>query len=288
MSAIALLKSEQNSVEFYTVEATGNSGISQSGLAILSGVSQQAISKLEATLTTGDAPEWLKPLAGGAFALTTANDQLLVDGKNAGNLKIYNAAFSVAVIKHYADKGNKEAIYSLMKFAEMGFDTWVQTVTGWSDRAQSRQSQPPTLNPSTEFMEAARKAGFDDRLILEVTVDRFYSVSQTQPAAAPQQPQPSKSVSVQKRKHYGPKLGSEMPSGFQRVLAVLSTDRAMSAPEVAKLADMSESNARKMLVYLCRQKLAHRAGVRDPETRGWRYTYHKVETARQASQGDRP
>src|SRR5579885_2951314 len=282
MNKIALLKSEQNSVEFYTVEETGDSGISQSGLAILSGVSQQAISKLEATLTTGEASEWLKPIAHKALTITTSNDQALVNGKNAGNLKIYNAEYSVAVIKHYADKGNKEAVYSLMKFAEMGFDTWVQKVTGWRDRVQPQPdfSQPQSLNQSAEFMAAAKAAGLDDRVILEVTADRFYSVTQTQPAAsaeATRQPQQSKQVSVQKRKSYGPKLGSELPLGFQRVLAVLSTDKAISAPEVAELANMSESNARKMLVYLCRQKLAHRAGVRDLETRGWRYIYHKVE-----------
>jgi hypothetical protein len=115
--------------------------------------------------------------------------------------------------------------------------------------------------------------------------DRLKLGIQPQPVTSPvpepaQQPQPSKQASIQKRKCYGPKLGSEMPLGFQRVLDVLSTDKAISAPEVAKLANMSESNARKMLVYLCRQKLAHRAGTRNPETRGWRLYLSQVETAR--------
>jgi hypothetical protein len=43
---------ENSCVEFYTVLATGESGMSQSGLAILAGVSPQALIKLETTLLT--------------------------------------------------------------------------------------------------------------------------------------------------------------------------------------------------------------------------------------------
>jgi ribosome-binding protein aMBF1 (putative translation factor) len=45
-----VMRAEQNGVEFYTVEATGESGMSQSGLAALVGVDQSTISKLEKTL----------------------------------------------------------------------------------------------------------------------------------------------------------------------------------------------------------------------------------------------
>jgi len=59
------------------------------------------------------------------------SDQTIVDGQESGNLRIYRAEFCIAVIKHYADKGRKEALYSLMKFAEIGFNSWVQNITGW-------------------------------------------------------------------------------------------------------------------------------------------------------------
>ncbi len=153
MSAITLLKSEQNDVEFYTIESTGKSGISQSGLARLCGVEHSTIGRLENTLVRGKAPESLKPFANKSFTLMRDSDKAIVGGKDAGNLKIYNSRFCVAVIKHYADKGNKEAVYSLMKFAETGFNTWVQTVTGWQSQQPQIQQQNPPL-PTDRLTQA--------------------------------------------------------------------------------------------------------------------------------------
>jgi hypothetical protein len=45
-----IIRSEENGIEFYTIAATGESGMSQSGLAILAGVSRQSIIKLEKSL----------------------------------------------------------------------------------------------------------------------------------------------------------------------------------------------------------------------------------------------
>lgn len=41
------IDSTDSTTEFYTVEATGDSGMSQSGLAVLAGVSRQTIIALE-------------------------------------------------------------------------------------------------------------------------------------------------------------------------------------------------------------------------------------------------
>jgi transcriptional regulator with XRE-family HTH domain len=59
---LALLIIETDGVEFYTDITTGKSGISQTGLATLCGVSRQAVSKLINSLSTGSAPESLKAL----------------------------------------------------------------------------------------------------------------------------------------------------------------------------------------------------------------------------------
>jgi hypothetical protein len=130
--ATAILRREDNGIEFYTVQSTGQSGMSQSGLSILAGVSQQAISKLEKTLTTKSISESLEPWMGKALTLITSkDDDCEINGTAVGNLSIYQSGFCSAVIQHYAFKGNKVAQYSLTKFSTSGIDSWIQKQTGW-------------------------------------------------------------------------------------------------------------------------------------------------------------
>ncbi len=136
------MSGNSSTTEFYTVESTGESGMSQSALAILCGVSQQAISKLEDTLTTRSPSEWLESFVGKVFTLTTkATENITVNGKSAGNLVVYHSAFCAAVIRHYAFQGNKVAQYSLSQFSDLGISTWIQGITGWDQT--SRKSYIP-------------------------------------------------------------------------------------------------------------------------------------------------
>ena len=73
-----IIRKEENGIEFYTVDLTGQSGMSQSGLAILAGVSQQALSALEKTLTTKAPSESLKPFVDKPLTLTI--DSVTVNG----------------------------------------------------------------------------------------------------------------------------------------------------------------------------------------------------------------
>lgn len=47
-----IIRQKQEGVEFYTITDTGESGMSQSGLAIFKGVSRQALIRLEDALVT--------------------------------------------------------------------------------------------------------------------------------------------------------------------------------------------------------------------------------------------
>lgn len=177
MNAIALTKVDRDGIEFYTLAATGESGVSQSGLAILCGVSQQAISKLEKTLTTKQPPEWLEPFVETGFTLTT---EAIVDGVLAGNLKIYTSRFCIATINHYAGKGNKVAVHTLTRFAEMGFTKWVQDITGW----QSAPSSHSLESQITLFTTAIEQA-------LTPIASRLEQIEQrlnTLPSAKPKRP----------------------------------------------------------------------------------------------------
>lgn len=125
------------STEFYTVEETGESGMSQTGLAILCGVTQPAISGLEKTLISRAPSKTLEPFVGKRLTLISSEEEeVSVNGKPAGNIKIYTAAFCAAVIRHYDRAGNEVAQYSADQFTEMGITAWIQSITGWS------QSEP--------------------------------------------------------------------------------------------------------------------------------------------------
>lgn len=133
-----IIRRVDNNVEFYTVIATGKSGMSQSGLAILSGVKHQSINKLENTLAAKAPSNPLKSFVG--KCLTLAPEGCVIDGKPVGKLKIYSSEFCNAVIQHYAFKGNETAQYSLGKFSGDGLERWIQGITGWTKPNQPSQA----------------------------------------------------------------------------------------------------------------------------------------------------
>lgn len=123
-----------DTLEFYTIEATGECGMSQSALAKLADVSQQAMSKLEKTLTTKSPSHYLQSYTGQRLTLITSEEKTLtIDGQNAGNLTLYKADYCAAVITHYAMKGNKAALHNLGNFCLIGINTWIQGITGWKN-----------------------------------------------------------------------------------------------------------------------------------------------------------
>ena len=132
-----IIKKEENGIEFYTVDLTGQSGMSQSGLAILAGVSQQALSALEKTLTNSAPSNCLESFVDKPLTLTI--ESVTVNGKDPGNLKIYKASYCAAVLKHYASepRSNSVAINSSLKFMEMGINGWIQDITGWNERVRA-------------------------------------------------------------------------------------------------------------------------------------------------------
>lgn len=130
-----IIRKSEEGIEFYTIALTGQSGMSQSGLAILAGVDRTTLRDLEETLG-GKAPsESLEPFVGKVLTLGVEDPR--IDGKSVGNLKIYRASYCAAVLKHYASKENRTALFSLLKFAELGINAWIQGLTGWQKRVDA-------------------------------------------------------------------------------------------------------------------------------------------------------
>ena len=123
--ATSIIRQVEDGVEFYTVEATGESGMSVRGLAKLCGVEHSTISRLISNLVRDTAPKRLKALVG--------NDLNLVRefSKNGGKVTVIRSEACSLIIKHYAFEGSEIAEYSLERFTTSGINTWIQDITGW-------------------------------------------------------------------------------------------------------------------------------------------------------------
>lgn len=130
---MGIIKKEIDGVEFYTEELTGESGMSESGLARLCDVSQQSINDLLQELATGKCrSDCLKPFS---------HKDLWLQGKAPDNAKVVKDEVCAAVIEHYAFEARKKtekALFAYRKFAAKGVRIWIQEITGWETKRKER------------------------------------------------------------------------------------------------------------------------------------------------------
>lgn len=122
-----IIRVVEDGVEFFTEAATGASGMSQSGLARLCGVSRQAVDKLIESVSTSRCPDFLKPLQDIDLTLATSVNQF----KNATILKDEVCATILEWYGFESQRPNDTAKYSYRKFAKAGIRSWIQGITGW-------------------------------------------------------------------------------------------------------------------------------------------------------------
>jgi hypothetical protein len=132
---MSILRVEQDGVEFFTDEATGNCYMSESGLARLCGITQQGMrKKIHALLTTKSAPESLKEFAGKKVSRQLT---LKINGLQV-NVSLLPSDFCAAMIEHYAFEARNKtatALFSFRKFSRKGIDGWIQEITEWTGNA---------------------------------------------------------------------------------------------------------------------------------------------------------
>lgn len=130
-----IIRSEQDGIELFTVQATGESGMSQSGLAKLCGVGADAVNKLLKLVMTSSCPEFLKQLQGKDLTLMTSSAH-----KNA---VILQDGVCAVVIEWYAfetQRPSEIAAFAYRKFAQQGIRQWIQQQTGWDSTLTDLQS----------------------------------------------------------------------------------------------------------------------------------------------------
>ncbi|NJN48656.1 MAG: hypothetical protein HC805_01145 [Alkalinema sp. RL_2_19] len=114
-------------IEFFTIDLTGESGMSESGLARLCGVHRKAIQKLlfKLSLATSPLAECLEPYRGKDL-------ELRLRGKN--NHRIIRSDVCAAIIEYYTYEARikqPQATFAFRKFAKLGIERWIQGITGW-------------------------------------------------------------------------------------------------------------------------------------------------------------
>ena len=117
---LEILRTEENGVEFFTVATTGESGMSQRGLARACGVVHSTIQKLEKRVATKSAPKRLKRFEGKVLRVAPKINGLPI---------IYNVAFSSAVIKYYAYSGKEQAQDIDDAIGEIGLTSFIHSKT---------------------------------------------------------------------------------------------------------------------------------------------------------------
>ena len=154
---MSILRYESKGIEFFTVQATGESGISHSGLALLCGVSHWTINDLVKNLEGKQATKRLKAFVGKDLHLEG------VYKKKGGSVKILRADFCAAVIKHYALEGREIAEQSMDKFMTLGINTWIQSITGWQIEPQPNNYSTPAM-PTDTLVNPNAEINYDDLL----------------------------------------------------------------------------------------------------------------------------
>jgi hypothetical protein len=139
---------EQDGIEFYTLKANGASGMSIAALARLCNINDKSLAQLLNNIARG--------LVRSKRLKRFTESNLYLGVKAPKGAVIIRAEVCSAIIRYYAFESNLKsevAQYSYDKFADMGMEDWIQSITDW---------KPPTL--ATELTEEAVIDFISDRL----------------------------------------------------------------------------------------------------------------------------
>jgi hypothetical protein len=132
---------ERDGVEFFTIDDTGESGMSEVGLARLCGIAPSSLHEFIKNKSLGwEHEKELNP----RFRKVLSHKANLPKGakpRQNSNIKILSATVCARTIEHYAFESKHktpEALFAYRKFAELGITAWIQEVTHWHGNAVPR------------------------------------------------------------------------------------------------------------------------------------------------------
>lgn len=151
----SVIKSLQDSIEFLTVQSTGESGMSLSGISRLCGVKRQSVTDLLDSVESGTVQ------SPGLANWVGKTLELPVRGEN--NERILKDRFCAALIDYYAfdskqvsKEAREQSLFAQRRFAEMGVRAWIQGITGWQESKTSLTVDDFVLKEPLRWIETPR------------------------------------------------------------------------------------------------------------------------------------
>jgi hypothetical protein len=137
---------ERDGVEFFTIDATGESGMSESGLARLCGVAPSSVHRFVSnSAVRWDHEKTLDPKFRKTISFCAGNGE---NSSQKSNIKVLSATVCARTIEYFAfdtKYKTEEALFAYRKFAVKGINAWIQEATHWhgnpvpKNRPTSRQ-----------------------------------------------------------------------------------------------------------------------------------------------------
>ena len=132
---------ERDGVEFFTIDETGESGMSESGLACLCGVAPSSVYRfITSSALRWDHEKTLDPKFRKTISFCATNGGKSSSSQKS-NLKILSATVCARTIEYFAFESKhktEEALFAYRKFAIKGMNAWIQDATHWHGNAVPR------------------------------------------------------------------------------------------------------------------------------------------------------
>jgi hypothetical protein len=123
---------ERDGVEFFTIDATGESGMSESGLARLCGVAPSSVHRFVSnSAVRWDHEKTLDPKFRKTISFCAGNGE---NSSQKSNIKVLSATVCARTIEYFAfdtKYKTEEALFAYRKFAVKGINAWIQEATHW-------------------------------------------------------------------------------------------------------------------------------------------------------------
>jgi hypothetical protein len=155
-----ILRVERDGAEFFNVVTTGIGGISGSGISRICTVDHRSIERwaIKISVGTSKLPKCLEALRG---------QELELGHRGTKNSRLFLAPFCAGMIEYYAfeaDKPTEAALFAYRKFAKMGIEQWIRSITGWTPPQVESAEDPKIILPNLELSREAIRQIIDKPL----------------------------------------------------------------------------------------------------------------------------
>ena len=146
----------RDDVEFFTINATGESGMSESGLARLCGIDRKSVSNFIRNVGR-DQNQFFDAETSPSQSLRVRLKGLTSEERSyISHLSFISASICADVIEHYAfyarHKTN-QALLVYQKFAKLGISNWIQQITDWHGNAIPKNGIVTDFNTIETLMD---------------------------------------------------------------------------------------------------------------------------------------